>query len=110
MKNIVLLIIFTIFFANAKQVENSEARHIYMENLNIVKQSVNNKEGLMLKKVSSAIDFFERLTLIKSESKGDFIGRYRPTKNDLINWKRWYKSNKEKLFWDKTKKQVFVSG
>lgn len=81
---------------------------IFQNNLATIKASVERKDGLNASKISEAIVFFEDITSIKSESDGNFFGRYSPTLRDYNNWSDWFKKNKAKLYWNKIKKKVMV--
>lgn len=106
MKNIIIIFAFLHIAGYHPQIDNHKACKLYLENLKIIKLSVDNHAGLNVAKISDAILFFERITHIKSQSPGDFIGRYKPTKNDYDNWKKWFSTNQKKLFWNNKEHQV----
>jgi len=88
---------------------DNRACDIYNQNLKIIKERLDDKSFVSVAKISSAIDFFEGVTGIQSHSDGDFAGsRYSPTKEDYANWKKWFKKNKNRLYWDNHEQRVKV--
>ena len=47
-----------------------------------------------------AISFLSDLTQIPSESPGNFVGQFLPTRTDLEKWRKWYENNKTYLFFN----------
>ena len=59
--------------------------------------------------VANAVDFFEDLTGIESESGGTYLGKLNPSKKDFLAWNNWYDINREKLWIDSKSGKVIVS-
>jgi hypothetical protein len=87
---------------------DKRACETFATNLNLIKASVEKKDGIDAAKVSQAIIFLEQITSIKSQSDGNFFGRFNPTAEDYNNWNTWFKKNKAKLYWDYKENKVKV--
>lgn len=53
-----------------------------------------------------SIEFLERITKIKSDYSDQYVMFCNPTKNNLKDWKRWYKKNKNKLYWNEIEQRL----
>ena len=53
-----------------------------------------------------SIEFLERITKIKSDFADQHVLFYNPTKKNVKDWKRWYKKNKERLYWDEVEQRL----
>ena len=77
------------------------------DGLTAIENSVKHKESDPLRTIE-AVHFFNVLTGIESQSWGDDVGQYNPTREDYEKWSQWYENNKDKLYWDKESKSVRV--
>ncbi|MDR0229360.1 MAG: hypothetical protein LBI72_09890 [Flavobacteriaceae bacterium] len=55
---------------------------------------------------SEDYDFIYAITGVQSEYIEGIELLYTPSKKSLKIWKRWYKYNKDKLYWDESEKKV----
>ena len=85
-----------------------KACKIFKDNLAVIKESVERKKAVNASKISEAITFLEEITLIKSNSDGNYFGRFNPTQQDFSNWNQWFKKNKARLYWDEKAHKVKV--
>lgn len=90
--------------------ENKEkAQVIFRNELDLIKKAtLKSNNNIEAYKVNSAILFLEKVTLIKSESEGNYLGRFNPTTKDFNCWSVWFKNNKNRLYWDNNKQSVKV--
>jgi len=58
--------------------------------------------------VIKIVRYLENVTGIESEASGSDIGKFNPTENDYINWKKWYNCNKGSLYWDESGNKVKI--
>lgn len=56
--------------------------------------------------LNRSIFFLETLTNINCDIDTQYTMFYTPSKENLKNWKRWLKKNKEKLYWDEKEEKV----
>ena len=106
-----LMIFISVLILQPKQgqvSDNAKAKKLYLKSLGIVKGSINNQAGLSMQDISDAIVFFEKITNLKSESNGNFLGRFEPTQNDYDRWAKWYKINKNKIYWNRSTKEILL--
>jgi hypothetical protein len=75
-----------------------KATKLMVSNLRIIERKVNRDTTLNLNEVEPAINFLEKATGIASQSDGNFIGRYQPTKTDYLRWSKWFKENRSKIY------------
>ncbi len=87
---------------------DKKACKIYVQNLEIIKERLDNKQGQNLMQVDAAITFLEKLTSIRSESNGNYVGRFDPTTHDYDQWLKWFKINNSKIYWDEKDQKVKV--
>ncbi len=67
------------------------------KNLLLLKSFLDGKPDSKLT-IIKVVNYFENLTGIESDSDGSDIGKFNPTVKDYIKWKKWYESNKERLY------------
>ncbi len=79
---------------------DKKACDIYNNNLALVKDGIEGKKGVDFRRVSDALDFFENLTGVKSTANVNYVGRFKPGKDDYRNWAAWYEKNKNRLYLD----------
>lgn len=81
---------------------------VYKTNIAIVENFI--KVGFIEEEstLSNSIVFLEQLTKIKSDFKDQFQMFYTPTIQNLKDWKKWFKENKQKLYWDEKENKVIV--
>ncbi len=60
------------------------------------------------KKITEAAKFLEDVTGIKSDIDYGEPPLISPSKNNLKDWKAWYKKNKKLLYWDEKEEKVKV--
>ncbi|MDB5157908.1 MAG: hypothetical protein JWR50_2615 [Mucilaginibacter sp.] len=85
-----------------------KASKLIEEKLYIIEQKVRHDSTLNFNEIEPAILFLEQTTGIRSESNGDYIGRYQPTLNDYKKWKNWFELNRDRLYWDSQEQKVRV--
>ena len=83
-----------------------KATQLMQNNLRIIERKINHDTTLNLGAVEPAIIFLEKTTSIRSESNGNYIGRYEPTRNDYQHWSNWFEKNKSKIYFDKTNNKI----
>ena len=85
-----------------------KAESVYKTNIAIVENFL--KVGFIEEEstLSNSIVFLEQLTKIKSDFKDQFQMFYTPTIENLKDWKKWFKENKQKLYWDEKENKVIV--
>ena len=84
--------------------QNEKAQRYFNKQINIVKESINNKDGhIDINELVPAIAYLERITKINSTSDGNYFGKYNPSKEDYEKWKKWFKKNFREICWDDTK-------
>jgi len=77
-------------------------------NINIVESYIKGqciKEGNDLEK---AVKFLDEITGIASYTSMDFFDNIEPSEGNLLDWKIWYKNNKNLLYWDENRQKVTV--
>ncbi len=57
---------------------------------------------------SEDYDFIYAITGIQSEYEEGVDLLYTPSKENLKDWSKWFKYNKDKLYWDETEKKVKI--
>ena len=110
MSSINFKMLMLIAFANMGTGQNEEkAQNIFKNKLEIIKKATSKSNNNMDEyKINGAILFLEKVTLIWSESDGNYIGRFNPTYKDFKSWSIWFKNNKNRLYWDDNKQSVKV--
>lgn len=90
--------------------QNEEKAQIIFKNeLEIIKKATSkSNNSIDAYKINSAILFLEKVTLIHSESDGNYLGRFNPTTKDFRSWSIWFRNNKNRLYWDSNKQRVKV--
>lgn len=53
-----------------------------------------------------SVEFLEKLTQVKSKAieQRDFF--YNPSKQNIKDWKKWFRKNKESLYWDENEHKL----
>jgi len=107
------LIFFLIIFNSCKSFDFSDnnytkSQKIYIKNIKLIDDYVLHekaiKNGIDLE---SAVKFLEKLTDIKSDVD-DFEFMIEPSEKNLKQWKKWFKKNKEKLYFDEKEQKVKI--
>ncbi|MCA6069501.1 hypothetical protein JI747_020275 [Chryseobacterium sp. RG1] len=107
MNKLKLLLIFCFFITNnsCKSIDNRviKAQDEYKKNLNIVKMFIDGKVIKNVNDLEKASKSLSDLSNIESHKDKGFEFSITPTKGNYIDWKQWYKDNKNIIFWnDKT--------
>lgn len=76
---------------------NSKTCNEVEKNLLLLRSFLDSKPDSKLT-IIKVVNYFENLTGIESDSDGSDIGKFNPTVQDYIKWKKWYESNKERLY------------
>lgn len=100
-----ILLIFSIISCNSQS--NEVAKESFLKNINLLKRSISEKD-FNLKDVPKIIEEMETLTSIPSGADGNYFGRLKPLKTDIIKWEEWYKKNSELLYFDDKDKKIKV--
>lgn len=99
-----------VFFLNLgfvySQCNNEKARLNFNKDLSDVLKST--KDSSDSYAMSTVVHRLSKITNISSESPGNFIGQFEPTKRDHRRWKKWFKKNGECLCWDEEKEQYYL--
>ncbi|MES2850482.1 MAG: hypothetical protein V4685_15590 [Bacteroidota bacterium] len=90
------------------QVDNN-GHKIIQKSLNVIEEYLKNPNSSTSTDRGSVVHFFTELTGIVSQSDGNYFGQTSPTKEDFINWSRWFLLNKESIFWDEEKKKIVLT-
>ena len=107
MKNLIILLLFSIFSVTAQETE--KAQNFFLENLIALEKVSNNEnEVIDLNTLYESRDFLLRITGIKYELEKPFDMPIFPPKEILKAWRKWYETNKEKLYWDRKTDTVKV--
>ncbi|MFP9100652.1 hypothetical protein ACLI09_16505 [Flavobacterium sp. RHBU_24] len=53
--------------------------------------------------------FLEKLTKMKGDISEQMVTWYTPTKHNVRDWRKWYRNNKDRLYWDDEKQELKVS-
>lgn len=113
MKNSILLFFIVniiVLSCKTKDISMSDtAQDIFLKKLVFINEVVSNGSVKDYDKVTDAVLFLERLTGIKSDVYEGFISFKEPTEKNLNDWKNWYKSNKDRLYWSDSKQMVEVA-
>ena len=107
MKNtLLLLLIFTSTFSFAQQ----EPKHIFESHLLNIKKVIFAPDGQIISDDDYlfSIQFLEDITGIKSDVTQTFEQIKKPSKKNLRAWKRWFKENKNNLYWDEKVNRIKV--
>jgi hypothetical protein len=109
MKLIVFLFIFFSFITQVDaQTKDSIAYSLIEKSLKVVKDYLRETNSSDVTSRALVVDFLTRLTGIPSQSDGDYIGQYSPTSQDYESWLKWYRLNKEFIYWNANTKRVIV--
>jgi hypothetical protein len=79
----------------------------FEENLKTIEKFLGGEQIQGTKLMDSAI-FLQQVTNIKSDMYQGFDEFYTPSEHNLKDWKKWYKKNKDKLYWDEEEQTVKV--
>ncbi|WP_162926909.1 hypothetical protein [Flavobacterium psychrotrophum] len=108
MKRKLLIIIGIISLISCKSLpmQNDKACSIVLYHIDIVESFV--KKGYIEDATSlyCSIVFLEELTKIKSDYTEEKDMFYIPTEKNIKGWKKWYKKNKSKIYWDESNEKV----
>lgn len=85
---------------------DEKACKLYLDHLSKIETSLREDSGSI--KINSSIEFLENVTKIKSQSDGNYFGRFDPTLKDLEKWSEWYETNKLRLKWDESSGEIIV--
>ena len=85
---------------------DNKAQQIFKKNIEIIKKEINMKPFKEYKELEDAVLFLENITGIESIKSDGFIDMSEPSKGNLLDWKEWYKNNKNLLYWDENDKKV----
>lgn len=109
--NIIFLLGMVFSCSNANLYSQNKAQQLYLENIAVVEKFVMKEwnpksDGSIL---DSAVLFLEELTAIQSNYLPGKEMILLPNKENLNDWKRWYKKNKDRLVWDEEELKAWVS-
>lgn len=54
--------------------------------------------------------FLEEITGVKGDVDQQLVVFYTPSKENLRDWKKWFRKNKHKIYWDAGKQKVKIKG
>ena len=76
---------------NVKNNDCSEKYKDYNNSLSFLEEYLEQKDTTVynIQKITDNINLLESISEVNSEIGGEYLGKYRITKNDLVNWKKW---------------------
>ena len=103
-----ILLVILIFSCQPRDMLNIKAKNLINQELAHIEEFLNPKTKYVNGRHMGSVLFLEQLTNIESESPGNYIGKYRPTVQDLEKWKEWYAKNKLNVLWMPQKNKIGV--
>ncbi len=92
MRKIVLILLVCIIYSCNLGNKNGDCNKEFRENLRYLKQySLNKDDTYAIKEVENKIEFLETQSGIETQDKGNIIGRFIVTEDDINNWEKWLK-------------------
>ncbi|WP_445456788.1 hypothetical protein [Flavobacterium sp. HNIBRBA15423] len=103
-KLFLLLIIFS--SCKSKLIDKDLAGRVYNYHIGVVENYLKNSYIDDDSSLNRSIIFLENISKIKSDviEQRDFF--YSPSFKNLKDWKRWYKKNKNKLYWNEIEQRL----
>jgi len=111
MKNkFLILSVLAYFFISScvAQCNNKKATSAFEQDLKVVEYLIINPSANR-KDIPVIIERIEKVTAIQSESDGNYLGKFHPTKDDLKKWIGWLNINKDKLCWNKKEARYYLA-
>lgn len=107
MNRIMILLVVMLFSCNSIKTQKlNKAQIVYLEKLNFIGLYNEGKIEPSSKDLKEVALFFEEITNIKANIFESFDPFIDPSEQNLLDWKEWYKNNKERLYWDEVGKKV----
>lgn len=99
----------TIFmFLSCKSVNKVQKleHRIFLYHVGVVENFRNNGYIDDDSSLKRSYEFLEDLTSIKGDVEQQYVFFYNPSSKNIKDWKKWFKKNKSKLYWDEKKQMV----
>jgi hypothetical protein len=88
---------------------NNHGQKLINESLQVLEKYLTDPNSSKSSDRASIVHFFTELTGIASKSDGSYIGQISPTKEDVINWSRWFLMNQENISWDEKSGKIILT-
>lgn len=105
MKIQLTFLLFTIFSLNLNA---QNAKDIFLENLTAFEKLKDENESISLDRVYESREFLIEITGITYELEKPFDMPAFPPEKTLKDWRAWYETNKDRLYWDEKEKKIKV--
>lgn len=91
MKKILSVTLYLIIISCSLNNQKKECFKDYRESLSFMKEYFESKKDTTynIKDITKNINLLEDISGLKSEIGGDYIGKFRVTRNDIIKWEKW---------------------
>jgi len=86
---------------------NGIATKKFLQKVRLLSKYIDGNDGL-INWVWNAIMTLELVTGIESESDGNYFGKLKPTKSDIIKWQYWFIENYNRLCWNDKKNILYL--
>ncbi|MBT2620289.1 hypothetical protein [Chryseobacterium sp. ISL-6] len=107
---LLLILGFYIFINSCKSADyrTLRAQDEYKKKLKIIKMFLDEKVIKNVSDLDTASSVLSDLSTIESHKDKGFEFSIMPTKGNYIDWKQWYKENKNIIFWGEEKSKIEV--
>src|SRR6476620_1132601 len=102
-----LYIFLLVTISTFSKLNSQNAPAIFEQNLSVV-ESLYKGQAFDLNTIYDARSFLIDVTGIKPEIEKSFDMPIVPSKKIVKSWRKWYKKNKQRLYWDEVEKKVKV--
>lgn len=97
MKKVIIFLIACIISSCNWSSKKENCHEEFRKNLRYLKEYSLNKEGTyLIKEVVEKIEFLETKSGIETEDKGNIIGRFTVTEEDILKWEEWLQKECDK--------------
>ncbi|MFZ4928940.1 hypothetical protein [Chryseobacterium sp. Mn2064] len=109
LKSLIMFILFA-FIYSCKSIDYRviRARNEYKKDLNVVKMFVGEKVIKNASDLNKACKSLSDLSTIEPHKDKSFEFSISPTKGNYIDWKQWYKDNKNFIFWNDKNNKIEI--
>lgn len=110
MKRKLLLILSLLMVVSCRSLSDEEdmANRVFLYHLSVIESFVNIGYIDEVSALARSYEFLEGITGIKGDVEEQKELFYTPSKENLRDWKRWLRNNRQKIYWDAGEQKVKI--